>query len=101
MIFWDILYGHNRLVTVSFLGTSGRAISSTSSSPGTRRRIHRGYVCRRVCEDSDHGRSWLAGRVVVFVEFVQMGFALIPLFVNLADGLGIGMVTTALIMRWG
>jgi ABC-2 type transport system permease protein len=104
MIFWDILYRAQQAVTISFLEDIwARNLLNIFVSP-----IHVGefiaatYVVGFVKILITVGV--LAGLALAFYSWnlFAMGFSLIPLFANLLlMGWAVGMVTTALIMRWG
>ena len=104
MIFWDILYRAQQAVTSSFLEDIwARNLLNIFVSP------------IRVSEFI--AATYVVGFVKILVtvailaglalgvyhwNLFQMGFALIPLFANLLlMGWAVGMITTALIMRWG
>ncbi len=104
MIFWDILYRAQQAVTISFLEDIwARNLLNIFVSP-----VHVGefiaatYVVGFVKILITVGV--LAGLALGFYSWnlFDMGFSLIPLFANLLlMGWAVGMVTTALIMRWG
>jgi ABC-2 type transport system permease protein len=104
MIFWDILYRAQQAVTISFLEDIwARNLLNIFVSPV------------RVGEFI--AATYVVGFVKILITIAvltvlawwfyswnlfQMGFSLIPLFANLLlMGWAVGMVTTALIMRWG
>lgn len=104
MIFWDILYRAQQAVTISFLEDIwARNLLNIFVSP-----IRVGEFI---------AATYVVGFVKILItvavltglalglyswNLFQMGFNLIPLFVNLLlMGWAVGMVTTALIMRWG
>jgi ABC-2 type transport system permease protein len=104
MIFWDILYRAQQAVTISFLEDIwARNLLNIFVSP------------IRVSEFI--AATYVVGFVKILItvavltvlawwfyewNLFQMGFSLIPLFANLLlMGWAVGMVTTALIMRWG
>jgi ABC-2 type transport system permease protein len=104
MIFWDILYRSQQAVTISFLEDIwARNLLNVFVSP------------IRVSEFI--AATYIVGfiKILVIVALLTvlayslysfnlfvMGVSLIPLFVNLLlMGWAIGMMTTALIMRWG
>jgi ABC-2 type transport system permease protein len=104
MIFWDILYRAQQAVTISFLEDIwARNLLNIFIAPV------------RISEFI--AATYLVGFVKILItvgvlaglaawlyswNLFQMGYALIPLFANLLlMGWAVGMVTTALIMRWG
>lgn len=104
MIFWDILYRAQQAVTISFLEDIwARNLLNIFVSPV------------RVSEFI--AATYVVGFVKILItvailaglalwlyswNLFQMGFALIPLFANLLlMGWAVGMITTALILRWG
>lgn len=104
MIFWDILYRAQQAVTISFLEDIwARNLLNIFVAP------------IRVSEFI--AATYVVGFVKILItvailaglaawlyswNLFQMGFSLIPLFANLLlMGWAVGMVTTALIMRWG
>jgi ABC-2 type transport system permease protein len=104
MIFWDILYRAQQAVTISFLEDIwARNLLNIFVAPV------------RVGEFI--AATYVVGFVKILItvavlaalalglykwNLFDMGFALAPLFVNLLlMGWAVGMVTTALIMRWG
>jgi ABC-2 type transport system permease protein len=104
MIFWDILYRAQQAVTISFLEDIwARNLLNIFVAPV------------RVGEFI--AATYVVGFVKILItvavltslawwlyswNLFQMGFSLIPLFANLLlMGWAVGMVTTALIMRWG
>lgn len=104
MIFWDILYRAQQAVTISFLEDIwARNLLNIFVAP-----IHMSEFI---------AATYVVGFVKILItvavlaslaglfyswNLFQMGFALIPLFANLLlMGWAVGMVTTALIMRWG
>jgi ABC-2 type transport system permease protein len=104
MIFWDILYRAQQAVTISFLEDIwARNLLNIFVAPvRVGEFIAATYVVGFVKILITVGI--LAGLAAWLYSWnlFQMGFALIPLFVNLLlMGWAVGMVTTALIMRWG
>ena len=104
MIFWDILYRAQQAVTISFLEDIwARNLLNIFVAPvRVSEFIMATYVVGFVKILITVGI--LAGLAAWLYSWnlFQMGFALIPLFVNLLlMGWAVGMVTTALIMRWG
>jgi ABC-2 type transport system permease protein len=104
MIFWDILYRAQQAVTISFLEDIwARNLLNIFIAP-----IRIGEFI---------AATYVVGFVKILItvavlaslawwfyswNLFQMGFSLIPLFINLLlMGWAVGMVTTALIMRWG
>ncbi|HUK83446.1 MAG TPA: ABC transporter permease [Verrucomicrobiae bacterium] len=104
MIFWDILYRAQQAVTISFLEDIwARNLLNIFVAP-----IRIGEFI---------AATYVVGFVKILItvavlaslawwlyswNLFQMGFGLIPLFINLLlMGWAVGMVTTALIMRWG
>ena len=104
MIFWDILYRAQQAVTISFLEDIwARNLLNIFVAP-----IRIGEFI---------AATYVVGFVKILItvgvltslawwfyswNLFQMGFDLIPLFINLLlMGWAVGMVTTALIMRWG
>jgi ABC-2 type transport system permease protein len=104
MIFWDILYRAQQAVTISFLEDIwARNLLNIFVAPI---RIGEfiaatyvvGFVKILITVGVLAGLAWWLYSWNLF----QMGFDLIPLFANLLlMGWAVGMVTTALIMRWG
>ncbi|MDH7502582.1 MAG: ABC transporter permease [Verrucomicrobiota bacterium] len=104
MIFWDILYRAQQGVTLSFLeDVWTRNLLNVFVAPI---RIEEfilatylvGTVRIGVTVVALTGLAWLLYQF----NLLAMGFALIPLFVNLLlMGWAMGMITTGLIMRWG
>lgn len=104
MIFWDILYRAQQAVTISFLEDIwARNLLNIFVSPiRISEFIAATYVVGFV-------KILITVAILVVLAYTlysfnlfQMGFSLIPLFVNLLlMGWAVGMVTTALIMRWG
>jgi ABC-2 type transport system permease protein len=104
MIFWDILYRAQQAVTISFLEDIwARNLLNIFVAPvRVGEFIAATYVVGFVKILITVGI--LAGLAAWLYSWnlFQMGFALIPLFANLLlMGWAVGMVTTALIMRWG
>src|SRR6266481_452345 len=104
MIFWDILYRAQQAVTISFLEDIwARNLLNIFVAPvRVGEFIAATYVVGFVKILITVGI--LAGLAAWLYSWnlFQMGFALIPQFVNLLlMGWAVGMVTTALIMRWG
>jgi ABC-2 type transport system permease protein len=104
MIFWDILYRAQQAVTISFLEDIwARNLLNIFVAP-----IRIGEFI---------AATYVVGFVKILItvavlaslawwlyswSLFQLGFSLIPLFINLLlMGWAVGMVTTALIMRWG
>ncbi len=104
MIFWDILYRAQQAVTISFLEDIwARNLLNIFVAPIRMSEfIAATYVVGFVkILITVAVLASLAGLFYSWNLF-QMGFALIPLFANLLlMGWAVGMVTTALIMRWG
>jgi ABC-2 type transport system permease protein len=104
MIFWDILYRAQQAVTISFLEDIwARNLLNLFVSPiRVGEFITATYVVGFV-------KILITVAVLTTLAWVfyswnlfQMGFSLVPLFINLLlMGWAVGMVTTALIMRWG
>ena len=104
MIFWDILYRAQQAVTISFLEDIwARNLLNIFVSPiRVSEFIAATYVVGFVKILVTVGI--LAGLALWFYHWnlFQMGLPLIPLFANLLlMGWAVGMITTALIMRWG
>jgi ABC-2 type transport system permease protein len=104
MIFWDILYRAQQAVTISFLediwarNLLNIFVAPIRMSEFIAATYVVGFVKILVTV------AVLASLAGLFYSWnlFQMGFALIPLFANLLlMGWAVGMVTTALIMRWG
>ena len=104
MIFWDILFRAQQTVTMSFLEDiwARNLINIFVSPVRVSEFIAATYVVGFV-------KIMLTAIILVVMAYFlyafnlfQMGFSLIPLFVNLLlMGWAVGMVTTALIMRLG
>jgi ABC-2 type transport system permease protein len=104
MIFWDILYRAQQAVTISFLeDVWARNLLNIFVAPV---RVGEfiaatyvvGFVKILITVAVLAGLAWWLYSWNLF----QMGVALVPLFANLLlMGWAVGMVTTALIMRWG
>jgi ABC-2 type transport system permease protein len=104
MIFWDILYRAQQAVTISFLEDIwARNLLNIFVAPI---RIGEfiaatyvvGFVKILITVGVLAGLAWWFYSWNLF----QLGLSLIPLFANLLlMGWAVGMVTTALIMRWG
>ena len=104
MIFWDILYRVQQAVTISFLEDIwARNLLNIFVAPV---RLSEfivatwvvGFVKTLVTVAVLTGLAWW----LYSFNLYQMGFSLIPLFANLlVMGWSVGMVTTALITRWG
>jgi ABC-2 type transport system permease protein len=104
MIFWDILYRAQQAVTISFLEDIwARNLLNIFVAPV---RIGEfiaatyvvGFVKILITVAVLASLAWWLYSWNLF----QMGIALVPLFANLLlMGWAVGMVTTALIMRWG
>ncbi len=104
MIFWDILYRAQQAVTISFLEDIwARNLLNLFVSPiRVSEFIMATYIVGFVKILVTVGI--LAGLALWFYHWnlFQMGLALIPLFASLLlMGWAVGMITTALIMRWG
>ena len=104
MIFWDILYRAQQAVTISFLEDIwARNLLNIFVSPvRVGEFIAATYVVGFV--KILITVAVLAGLALALYSWnlFDMGFSLVPLFVNLLlMGWAVGMVTTALIMRWG
>jgi ABC-2 type transport system permease protein len=104
MIFWDILYRAQQAVTISFLEDIwARNLLNIFVSPiRVTEFIAATYVVGFV--KILITVAILASLALWFYHFnlFQMGLALIPLFASLLlMGWAVGMVTTALILRWG
>ena len=104
MIFWDILYRAQQAVTISFLEDIwARNLLNIFVSPiRVSEFIAATYVVGFAKILVTVGI--LAGLALWFYHWnlFQMGLSLLPLFANLLlMGWAVGMVTTALIMRWG
>jgi len=104
MIFWDILYRAQQAVTISFLediwarNLLNIFVAPIRMSEFIAATYVVGFVKILVTV------AVLASLAALFYSWnlFQMGFALLPLFANLLlMGWAVGMVTTALIMRWG
>ena len=104
MIFWDILYRAQQATTISFLEDIwARNLLNIFVAPVRLSEFIVATYCVGFVKIliTVAGLSALAG---VFYHFniLSMGFALIPLFINLlVMGWAVGMVTTGMIMRWG
>ena len=104
MIFWDILYRSQQATTLSFLEDIwSRNLLNIFVAPV---RISE-FIVATYCVGfvktliTAAGLSMLAVTCYRF-NILSMGFALIPLFLNLlVMGWAVGMVTTGMIMRWG
>ena len=104
MIFWDILYRAQQATTISFLEDIwARNLLNIFVAPV---RISE-FIVATYCVGfvkiliTVAGLSTLAA-VCYHFNVLSMGFALIPLFINLlVMGWAVGMVTTGMIMRWG
>jgi ABC-2 type transport system permease protein len=104
MIFWDILYRAQQAVTISFLediwarNLLNLFVAPIRLSEFIMATYVVGFVKILITVAILAGlAAWLYSW-----NLFQMGFALIPLFTNLLlMGWAVGMVTTALIMRWG
>jgi ABC-2 type transport system permease protein len=104
MIFWDILYRAQQAVTISFLEDIwARNLLNIFVSPiRVSEFIAATYIVGFVKILVTVGI--LAGLALWFYHWnlFQMGLPLIPLFASLLlMGWAVGMITTALIMRWG
>jgi len=104
MIFWDILYRAQQAVTISFLEDIwARNLLNIFVSPiRVSEFIAATYVVGFV--KILITVAILAGLALWFYHWnlFQMGLPLIPLFANLLlMGWAVGMITTALILRWG
>ena len=104
MIFWDILYRAQQAVTISFLEDIwARNLLNIFVAPvRVGEFIAATYVVGFV--KILITVAVLAGLALTVYSWnlFSMGFSLIPLFANLLlMGWAVGMVTTALIMRWG
>ncbi len=104
MIFWDILYRAQQATTISFLEDIwARNLLNIFVAPV---RISE-FIVATYCVGFVKILITVAGlsaMAAVFYHFnvLSMGFALIPLFINLlVMGWAVGMVTTGMIMRWG
>ena len=104
MIFWDILYRAQQAVTISFLediwarNLLNIFVAPVRVSEFIAATYVVGFVKILITVGVLAGLAWWLYSWNLF----QMGFALIPLFANLLlMGWAVGMVTTALIMRWG
>jgi len=104
MIFWDILYRAQQAVTISFLediwarNLLNIFVSPIRVSEFVAATYIVGFVKILVTV------AILAGLALWFYHWnlFQMGLSLIPLFASLLlMGWAVGMITTALIMRWG
>jgi len=104
MIFWDILYRAQQGVTISFLEDIwARNLLNIFVAPI---RVSEFVVATYLV---GLARIFITVGVLAGLSYVlyafnlfSLGWALIPLFINLLMmGWAIGMVTTALIMRWG
>ena len=104
MIFWDILYRAQQAVTISFLEDIwARNLVNIFVSP-----IRVGeFIAATYVVGFVKILITVAVLAVLALALYQwnlfvMGFSLVPLFINLLlMGWAVGMVTTALIMRWG
>jgi len=104
MIFWDILYRAQQAVTISFLEDIwARNLLNIFVAPvRVSEFIVATYVVGFVKILITVGILAALAAWLYSWNLFQMGFALIPLFANLLImGWAVGMVTTALIMRWG
>jgi ABC-2 type transport system permease protein len=104
MIFWDILYRAQQAITLSFLEDiwSRNLLNIFVAPVTTGEFILATYIVGFFKILITVGV--LAGLAAVLYHFnlFAMGFALLPLFANLLlMGWAVGLVTTALIMRWG
>lgn len=104
MIFWDILYRAQQAVTISFLediwarNLLNIFVAPIRMSEFIAATYVVGFVKILITVGVLTTLAWLFYSWNLF----QMGFNLIPLFVNLLlMGWAVGMVTTAMIMRWG
>ena len=104
MIFWDILYRAQQAVTISFLediwarNLLNIFVAPVRVSEFIAATYVVGFVKILITVGVLASLAWWLYSWNLF----QMGFALIPLFINLLImGWAVGMVTTALIMRWG
>jgi ABC-2 type transport system permease protein len=104
MIFWDILYRSQQAVTLSFVEDIwARNLLNIFASPvRVIEFIAATYIVGFARIILTVGvLAWLAWALYSFNLF-SLGASLIPFFANLLIfGWAIGMVTTALIMRWG
>src|SRR5579885_2269485 len=94
MIFWDIIYRAAQGVSISFLeDVWSRNLLNVFVAPV------------RVSEfiAASYALALTGGAYLMYsFNLFSMGFALVPLFANLVImGWSIGMLTTALLMRWG
>jgi ABC-2 type transport system permease protein len=104
MIFWDILYRAQQAVTISFLEDIwARNLLNIFVAPiRVGEFIAATYVVGFVKILITVGVLASLALALYSWNLFQMGFSLIPLFINLLImGWAVGMVTTALIMRWG
>jgi len=104
MIFWDILYRAQQATTISFLEDIwARNLLNIFVAPV---RVSE-FIVATYCVGFVKiliTAAGLCALAAVFYHFnvLSMGFALIPLFINLlVMGWAVGMVTTGMIMRWG
>ncbi len=104
MIFWDILYRAQQAVTISFLediwarNLLNIFVAPVRVSEFIAATYVVGFVKILITVAVLAGLAWWLYSWNLF----QMGVALVPLFANLLlMGWAVGMVTTALIMRWG
>jgi ABC-2 type transport system permease protein len=104
MIFWDILYRAQQAVTISFLEDIwARNLLNIFVSPiRVSEFIMATYVVGFVKILVTVGVLTSLALWFYHWNLFQMGYPLIPLFANLLlMGWAVGMITTALIMRWG
>jgi ABC-2 type transport system permease protein len=104
MIFWDIMYRSQQGVTLPFLEDMwGRSILNVFISPIRVPELLAATVIVAVAKIAITATflSTLAYSFYAF-DITAMGTYLVPFFVNLlVTGWAVGLVTTALIIRWG
>lgn len=104
MIFWDILYRSQQAVTVSFLEDiwSRNLLNIFVAPIRTSEFVVATYLVGLVRIFITVGVLAALSHVLYAFNLFSLGWALIPLFINLLImGWAIGLVTTALIIRWG
>jgi ABC-2 type transport system permease protein len=104
MIFWDILYRAQQGTTISFLEDIwSRNLLNIFVAPVTLSEfIFATYIVGFFKILITVGVLALLAGIFYHFNLFTLGFSLLPFFVNLLlMGWAVGMVTTALIMRWG
>ena len=104
MIFWDIMYRSQQGVTLPFLEDMwGRSILNVFISPVRPIELLAATVVVALVKIAVTS-TFLSVLAYAFYSFdiLQMGTYLVPFFINLLiTGWAVGLVTTALIIRWG